>query len=178
MFFVLLKRGADVYGTTYRYIEQNEPQSANALHILNNKYQYGSINNIMSLLKRGNKDPHYWIPFNSFTSNRFPIRTNLFRNKPQQNETRYISWHLTVTLRHAGTWLRSVGLSSNLHSTPQSHQHIRTNRLLKLLARSATVLLYLISRHLYYTSLIFTFLINQFYGVITVMTNIILNYSS
>ena len=151
-----LKRSADVHGTTQRcqeqkkYIKQNEPQSMYTLHTFSNKYQHGSINNIMSLLKRVNKDPHYWIPFNSFTFKRFPTRTNLFHNKTQENETRYISWHLTVILRHAGTWLRSVRLSSNLPSTPQYRQHIQTNRLLQLLARSATVILYLISRHLYH----------------------------
>jgi hypothetical protein len=33
------------------YIRHNEPQSAYALHILNNKHEYGPINNTMILLK-------------------------------------------------------------------------------------------------------------------------------
>jgi len=35
--------------------KQNDPQSAYALNALNNKYEYGFINNIISLLKQVNK---------------------------------------------------------------------------------------------------------------------------
>jgi len=39
-----------------RYIRHNEPpQSAYALHIPNNKHEYGPINNTMTLLKHINK---------------------------------------------------------------------------------------------------------------------------
>jgi hypothetical protein len=40
-----------------KYIKQNEPQSAYALHILSTTHEYGPINNIMSLLKQVNKGP-------------------------------------------------------------------------------------------------------------------------
>jgi hypothetical protein len=33
------------------YVKQNDLQSAYALNVLNNKYEYGFINNIISLLK-------------------------------------------------------------------------------------------------------------------------------
>jgi len=33
------------------YVRHNEPQSAYALHILNNKHEYGPISNTMTLLK-------------------------------------------------------------------------------------------------------------------------------
>ena len=39
------------YQEHIRYIEHNEPQLAYALHILNNKHEYGPINNTMTLLK-------------------------------------------------------------------------------------------------------------------------------
>jgi predicted GIY-YIG superfamily endonuclease len=39
------------YQEHIRYIKSNNPQSAFALHILNNRHEYGTINEIMSLLK-------------------------------------------------------------------------------------------------------------------------------
>ena len=38
-----------------RYIRHNEPQSAYALHILNNKHEYSPTSNTMTLLKHINK---------------------------------------------------------------------------------------------------------------------------
>jgi hypothetical protein len=38
-----------------RYIKQNDPQLAYALHVLNYKRAYGTVNNIISLLKQVNK---------------------------------------------------------------------------------------------------------------------------
>jgi len=43
------------YQEHIRYIRHNEPQSAYAMHILNNKHEYGPINNTMTLLKHVNK---------------------------------------------------------------------------------------------------------------------------
>jgi hypothetical protein len=41
-----------------RYIKNNDPPSAYALHILNNRHEHGNINDTMTLLKRINKpDP-------------------------------------------------------------------------------------------------------------------------
>jgi hypothetical protein len=48
-----------------RHIKQNGPQSAYALHILNNQYEYGPINNTICLLKQDNKGP-LSIPFELF----------------------------------------------------------------------------------------------------------------
>ena len=49
-----LKQG---YQEHIRHIKHNKPQLACALHILNKVHKYGSINNIMSLLKQVNKGP-------------------------------------------------------------------------------------------------------------------------
>jgi hypothetical protein len=38
-----------------QYIKNNNPQSAYAKHILNNKYEYGSMHNTMELFKQINK---------------------------------------------------------------------------------------------------------------------------
>jgi hypothetical protein len=40
------------YQEHMRYIQQNSLQSLYALHILNNKYEYGPINNTVSFLKQ------------------------------------------------------------------------------------------------------------------------------
>jgi len=40
------------YQKHIRYIKQQDPQSAYALHILNNNHEYGPINTTMSLLKQ------------------------------------------------------------------------------------------------------------------------------
>jgi hypothetical protein len=44
-----------IYQEHIRYVRHNEPQSAYAQHILNNKREYASINNTMTLLKHTNK---------------------------------------------------------------------------------------------------------------------------
>jgi hypothetical protein len=43
------------YHEHIRHVKQNDPQSAYALNVLNNKHEYGSINNIISSLKQVNK---------------------------------------------------------------------------------------------------------------------------
>jgi hypothetical protein len=50
------------YQEHVRYIQQNNLQSVYALHILNNKYEYGPINNTASFLRQVNKGP-LLIPF-------------------------------------------------------------------------------------------------------------------
>ena len=45
-----------------RYIKNNDPRSAYALHILNNRHEYGKINDTMLLLKPVSK-PHLLLPF-------------------------------------------------------------------------------------------------------------------
>jgi len=45
------------------YNKQNDPQSAYALHILNNKQAYGTVNNTTSLPKQVRKKGPLLIPF-------------------------------------------------------------------------------------------------------------------
>jgi hypothetical protein len=42
----------------HRYIKTNEPKSAYALHILNNKHEYGPLQSTMELLKTRKKEWH------------------------------------------------------------------------------------------------------------------------
>ena len=48
-----------------RYIKSNNPQSAYALHILNNQHEYGPIEKTMTLLKPL-KQPSLLIPYEHF----------------------------------------------------------------------------------------------------------------
>jgi len=48
-----------------RYIRNNNPQSAYALHILQNQHEYGQMNSIMTLLKSLN-NPRLLIPFEQY----------------------------------------------------------------------------------------------------------------
>jgi hypothetical protein len=43
------------YQEHIRYIKNNKPQSAYAMHILNNRHEYGPMQNTMNLLKQINK---------------------------------------------------------------------------------------------------------------------------
>ena len=53
------------YQEHIRYIKQNDPQSAYALHILNNNHEYGPINTTMTLLKQITKTS-LLIPYEQF----------------------------------------------------------------------------------------------------------------
>ena len=48
-----------------RYIRYNNPQSAYALHILQNQHEYGQMNSIMTLLKPLN-NPNLLIPYEQY----------------------------------------------------------------------------------------------------------------
>lgn len=50
------------YAEHKRYMKANEPKSAYALHILNNRHEYGTIHSTMKVLKRcrkGKKNEHF-----------------------------------------------------------------------------------------------------------------------
>jgi len=50
------------YQEHIRYIKNNDPRSAYALHILNNRHEYGNINDTMTLLKKINT-PALLLPY-------------------------------------------------------------------------------------------------------------------
>lgn len=95
-----------------RNIEENDPQSAYALQILNNKHSYGPIQNNMPLLKQVNKGP-LLNPFEQIYIQSLDVITNLFRNKTGEgNLDRYAC--LPAYLPHLSTvkTLRPTGCSS------------------------------------------------------------------
>jgi len=63
------------YQEHIRYIKHNKLQLSYALRVLNNAHEYGSINNIMSLLKQVNKGPL----INSFKQ--FYFQFHFYHNK-------------------------------------------------------------------------------------------------
>jgi hypothetical protein len=50
------------YQKHIRYIKNNDPRSAYALHILNNRHEYGNIHDTMTLLKQINT-PEILLPY-------------------------------------------------------------------------------------------------------------------
>jgi phosphoribulokinase len=77
------------YREHVRYIRHNKPQSAYALHILNNKYEYDLINNTMTLLKHINKTS-LLLPYEQLN---IPLST-------QQNQ-----FHPDITIRRQHNWV-------------------------------------------------------------------------
>jgi hypothetical protein len=53
------------YQEHIRYIKNNSPQSAYAQHVLLNQHEYGTVNNLMTLLKPLN-NPNMLTPYEQF----------------------------------------------------------------------------------------------------------------
>ena len=65
-----------------RYIKNNDPRSSYALHILNCRYEYGNINDTMTLLKHVNK-PSLLLPYNRCSYSHFTTVMSLsMSNRP------------------------------------------------------------------------------------------------
>jgi len=91
-----------------RYIK-NDPRSAYALHILNNRHEYGNINDTMTLLKPINQ-PHLLLPFeqiyiqtlyhnNELIPEQHPNEHNpLFELLQHKHITSHPTWHLISNL--------------------------------------------------------------------------------
>ena len=71
-----------------RYIKNNDPRSAYALHILNCRQEYGNINDTTTLLKQINK-PNLLLPYEKCTYSRYITITNSSPNSIQTNLTPY-----------------------------------------------------------------------------------------
>ena len=69
------------YRERIRYIKNNDPQSAYALHILNNRHEYGPLKDTMELLKPINK-PSMLIPYEQLIIQTFHQNGSLI---PEQN---------------------------------------------------------------------------------------------
>ena len=82
-----------------RYIKHSEPQSAYALHILNNKHEYGPIKDTMTLLKHIEK-PSLVIPYVQLYIQLYHHNNQLFRSNTQTNKTPCFNYSTTETTRH------------------------------------------------------------------------------
>jgi hypothetical protein len=76
------------YQEHIRYIRNNDPQSAYALHILKNQHEYGTITDTMTLLKAEQK-PSMLTPMNSYTYKPTTTTDTSSLNKTQVTPTPY-----------------------------------------------------------------------------------------
>jgi len=96
-----------------RYNKQNDPQSAFALHILNNKQAYGPVNNTTSLVKQVKKKGPLLILFERFyiQSHYHHNQLVLEQNTGERNPMYQLTFDLHITSHK--TQYRSVRPSSN-----------------------------------------------------------------
>ena len=88
------------YKQHIRYIKNNNPQSAYALHILNNQHEYGPIEKTMTLLKPL-KNTSLLTPYEQFFIQAFHKYGTLFPYRTPANPTHYSRWPSTPpTLLH------------------------------------------------------------------------------
>ena len=102
-----------------RYIRNNNPQSAYALHILQNQHEYGQMNNIMTLLKSLN-NPSLLIPFEQYYIQSLHRKGKLI---PEQNPVSLIllqSVTYCFTVSHILVQSQSIYLFIQSHNAVQS----------------------------------------------------------
>jgi hypothetical protein len=80
------------YQDLIRYVEQNNPRSAYALHVINNKHEYSPINDTVKILKHINKTT-LLIPLEQLYIQSYAT----FTNSPFHTTH---SWSMTYTTRH------------------------------------------------------------------------------
>jgi hypothetical protein len=73
----------------HRYIKTNEPKSAYALHILNNKHEYGPLQSTMELLKTCKKGWHMNILENFYIQQHYQKVTLMNEQHPGE-QTPYL----------------------------------------------------------------------------------------
>ena len=117
-----------------RYIKQNDPQWAYALHILNNNHEFGPINTTVSLLKQITKTS-LLLPYEQYY-----IQSHYYHKKliPEQNTGE--NNPLCQLIFNPGiTSLRTIHWSVLWHCQlprPQSHYTLPPTRLLILVAHT------------------------------------------
>jgi hypothetical protein len=81
-----------------RYIENNKPHSAYALHILNSRHEYGSINDTRTLIKQV-KNPSLLLPYEQMYIQSFRYNNELIpaQHMNQQNPVFQILHHKHCT---------------------------------------------------------------------------------
>ena len=102
-----------------RYIRNNNPQSAYALHILQKQHEYGQMNSIMTLLKSLN-NPSLLIPFEQYYIQFLHRKGKLI---PEQNPVSLIflqSVTYCFTVSHILVQSQSIYLFIESHNAVQS----------------------------------------------------------
>ena len=117
----ILYRIYKIYTEHTRYIKHNNPQSAYALHILNNKHEYGSIKDTMTLLKHI-ENPSLLIPYKQLYIQSYDYNNKLIpeQHSNEQNPTYQTIYNRHNTSHH--TWPLVQYLNSN--TTDQFHPNL------------------------------------------------------
>ena len=82
------------YNEHIRYIKSNNPQSAYAQHILNNRHEYGTMNNLMTLLKPIHNQ-HLLTTYEQFYIHAFHKHSNLISEQTLVAQTHSLTWPST-----------------------------------------------------------------------------------
>jgi hypothetical protein len=77
------------YSKHTRYIRSNNPQSAYAQHILQQRHEYGSMQETMTLIHRTKEDA--WIQWNNYRSRNTTRNTGSYQNKNRMNTNPYFN---------------------------------------------------------------------------------------
>jgi hypothetical protein len=88
------------YQAHTRYIKNNNPQSAYAMHILNNRHEYGPIHNTMELLKNRSTKLNSSFHMNSYTFSPTTITNNWSPNNIAENAIRCTNWSSRIPPSH------------------------------------------------------------------------------
>jgi hypothetical protein len=104
-----------------RYIKSNNPHSSYALHILNSRHEYGSINDTMTLIKQVN-NPSLLLPWEQMYTNvhNSTIIMNSFLNNTWMSKILCLNSYIINTACHNPYDIWSIILpnttSSDLHT--------------------------------------------------------------
>jgi len=90
-----------------RYIRNNDPQSAYALHILNNRHEYGPLTDTMSLLKPIQK-PSLLIPYEQLFIQTFHKSGRLIREQHCYDQNPLYQLAIDQILRNSPRTTRSI----------------------------------------------------------------------
>ena len=117
------------YQEHIRYIKQNNPQLAHALHILNNNHQYGPFNTTMSLLKQITKTS-ILIPYEQFSTQSHYYHKVLIleQNKGENNPSSQLIFNPLIVSPHA-TYTDRYSVTTNFLDLSIEHTLLPTRLL-------------------------------------------------
>ena len=116
-----------ICGDEYVKVASNNPQSAYALHILNNQHEYGPIEKTMTLLKPL-KHPSLLTPYEHFLYNHSTQKESSFPSNTPAKPTHCSSWTSTPPILLHGPASRTVTFTVHTPSVQGPHNHSQHNQ--------------------------------------------------